>query len=278
MKTLTYKSIFLLFFGSVLLCSCTPSQEIVATVDGSQITRSQVRARLDLYDEKDPSADKPVQGEPIKFNDARATLTQLINERLLLMEAEKQGILTVKHADPTQKREAVRQVLEKLGRKVSFPSYRDAHNYYKQHAKEFLTQARFQLEHLIVAKESRAWELKEQIEKGSLTMTEAARRQGNKNPDGNHMITVSGMPAGIAAILPVLKLNQISPPIATPYGYHLIRIKKKLPAGKIPFPEVENKIKDRLFAERLRKNYQNWLKQNWEQHTIKIYHQNLTGL
>ena len=278
MKTFTYRLVFLLFISSVLLCSCSPSQEVVATVDGSQITRAQVRARLALYEEA-PSESKPVTEQQTKFTDARATLTQLINERLLLLEAQKQGILIdIKRVSPAESRKAVQQVLEKLGREVTFPSYKDAHSYYKQHAKEFSTQARFQLDHLLTAKENQAWELKEQIENGSLSMAEAARRQGNKNPDSDHLITVSGMPAGIAAILPGLKLNQVSPPIATPYGYHLIRIKRKLPAGRIPFPEVENKIKDLLFAERLRKNYQNWLKQSWEQHTIKIYHQHLTGL
>lgn len=265
-----------------ILCGCAPPQKVAATIDKEQITLDQVRARLEAYDENSTPANKVAPEQQTQFTNAKAVLTQLINECLLLIEARRQGIITeIDKTGPEKRREALRQVLSGLGEKVNFPSYKEAYDYYEQHPDEFSTEPRYQLEHLILDTEDLAWKLKERLEERELSMAEAARRPetGARSAySGNErLITVAEMPAGVAVILPKLKLKQISQPVATPYGYHLIRIKRKLPAGSIPFPEVENQIKDKLFAQRLQQNYQRWLKQSREHHTIKIYHQHLNG-
>ncbi|MCK5680425.1 peptidyl-prolyl cis-trans isomerase [bacterium] len=267
-----------------MLCGCTPPQNIVATIDGEKITRNQVRARLDAYEGTGAAEDPVAPEQQTQFANAKAALDQLINERLLLIEAQHRGILTdTDRVDPGKCTKALRVVLSELGKEVAFPSYKEAYDYYEQHQEEFSTESRYQLEHLLLDTEHLAWEMKEKLEKGQLTMAEAANNlQATANrPAGRNserLITVAEMPVGLATVLPNLKLGQTSAPVATPYGYHLVRIRKKSPAGSIPFPEVENRIKDTLFADRLQKNFQRWLKQSQEQHSIKIYHQHLTAL
>ncbi len=273
--------IALCLIGMTVLYGCTPAQEVVAAIDGEKITISQLRSRINTYDDRsDPENPAPPE-QQTKLATAEATLSQLINERLLLLEARRQKILTDDDKlSPAKREEALRRVLNRLGKNVAFPSYQEAYNFYEQHQNEFLTKPRYQIEHLVLSSEDQAWKLKERLEKGELTMADAARQITGIQPTDNihkRLITGAEMPVEVDAVLPGLKISQISQPVATPYGYHLIRINKKLPAGIVPFPEVENSIKDTIFAARLQKNYHRWLKQSREQHTIKIYHQHLTA-
>lgn len=274
--------ITLCLLGTTFMSGCTPSQEVVATIDGDKITISQLRSRINTYDDHSNPENPAATEQQTKLATAEAALNQLINERLLLIEARRQKILTDDDKSSPAKWDATRRrVLNGLGKNVAFPSYQEAYNYYEQHQGDFSTKPRYRIDHLLLISEDRAWKLKERLEQGELTMAEAALQITGIQPTDNiheRLITGTEMPVEVAMILPKLKLNQISQPVATPYGYHLLRINKKLPAGIIPFPEVENRIKDRLFAARLRKNYRHWLKQSREQHTIKIYHQHLTAI
>ncbi len=254
----------------------------MATIDDETITREELRERLKSYDGQILPSDTGDAKTQTQLASNRAALDQLINERLLLMEARNRGLLSdTDRADPKKCREAVRKVLVKLGEQVYFPSYQESLNYYNNHRQQFSSKTRYQLEHLFLKSESRAWKLKNKLEKGELDLAEARRQTtGTRTADNEsqRLITVDEMPIEVAAILPDLELNQVSPPVATPYGYHLIIVRKIVPAGIIPFAEVENKIKDLLFTERLKQNYQNWLELSRKQHTIKIYNKHLSDL
>ena len=273
----------LALLAGTLLTGCSPSKEVVATIDGEAITRTEVSARLKAYrGENTTETIPPPTAQQNQFSSAKAALSQLINERLLLLEARRQGLLNDNKSNPVSRQAAMQKVLSRLGKEVPFPDLKEAQEYYRKHAKEFVVSPRYQLDHLLLNLENSAWELKERLDKGEMTMAEAGRKQiaGARIADSgnNRLMTAEELPPGLAKILPGLKPGVISPVIATPYGYHLIRVKRRLPAGKIPFPEVENKIKDTLFAQHLQNNYQRWLKQSKEQHTIEIFHQHLADL
>ena len=282
-KIFFYAVILMNLISVLLFCGCTSPKDIVATIDDEPITRCQLKNRLNAYDEKTVFADAADSEDQKQLTNTRAALTQLINERLLLIEARNLKILTERdERDPEKCKQAIRKVLIRLGEKVAFPSYQEAFAYYDKHPDKFVSKRRYQLDHLLLKSENQAWKLKEKLEKGELSIDEAAQQQTHgaraANSNNQRLITIDELPVGVAAVLPDLKINQISQPIASSYGYHLIIIRKIVPAGTIPFLEVENKIKDSLFAERLKQNYQHWLEQNRKQHTIKIYHKHLTGL
>ncbi len=255
---------------------------MVATIDKETITRTEVSARLKGYRETDATETAPSTVQQNQFYSAKAVLDQLINERLLLLEARRQGLIIDTKSNSDNHQAAMRKVLSRLGKEVPFPNLEEAKKHYEQHTEEFVITPRYQLEHLLLNSENSAWELKELLDKKKLTMAEAGRKQvaGARiaHSGKNRLVTAEELPPGLAKILPRLKLKEISPVIATPYGYHLIRVEKRLPAGNIPFPEVENRIKDMLFAQHLKNNYQRWLKQSKEQHTIEIFHQHLADL
>ncbi len=264
------------------LISCSPPKEVVATIDGKAITKTEVNARLKGYSEKSATEITPPTVQQNRFSCAKAVLNQLINEHLLLLEARRQNLISDAENRPLNHQAAIQKVLSRFGKEVPFPNLKEAREYYKQHAEEFIAGPRYQLEHLLLSSEHSACELKELLEKGEMTMMEAGVQQiaGARiaNSGKNRLVTAEELPPGLTKILPGLKPKAISQVIATPYGYHLIRVERRLPAGEIPFAEVENQIKDTLFAQRLQNNYQHWLKQSKERHTIQIFHQHLADL
>ncbi|MBN2808769.1 MAG: peptidyl-prolyl cis-trans isomerase [Deltaproteobacteria bacterium] len=264
------------------MTACSVPKDVVATIDGEAISKAEVNARLKGYREESAEEPPAPTTQQSRFASARAVLNQIINERLLLLEARRQGLISSRDNDSQNVQDAIRQVLRGLGKEVPFPSRQEALEFYEQHAQEFSSGTRYQLEHLLLSSEHAAWELKEELDKGLLSLTEAGRKElyGARLADSgkNRPLTAEELPPGLAKILPGLKPGRISAVIATPYGYHLIRIERTLPAGKTPFPEVENQIKDKLFAQRLQSNYQKWLQQSREQHSIKIFQQHLSEL
>jgi len=259
-------------------------QETVATIDGEVITRDEVRERLQAcQDESSPSGREfPDLKADERFASARAVLEQLINERLLLLAARREGVIG-KHADTPEKiRKAASEYLDRLGREVPYPSLQEAREYYRKHPDEFKTGARYQLDHLLFSSEHSAWEVRNRISRKQLTMAEAGSRGvGGAHPANcgkQRLVTIPELPPGLAKVVPRLKPGTLSQVIATPYGYHLIRVVRKLPAGRIPFAEVENRIKDTIFSRRLQANYRKWLEHSRKQHNIQIFPRHLANL
>lgn len=54
-------------------------------------------------------------------------------------------------------------------------------------------------------------------------------------------------------------LNTITPVLKSPYGYHILKVKKKRKRNRIPFQKVQQKIINRLKEEDVKKAFQKWL-------------------
>jgi len=272
---------------AILGGGCNSRKEAVARVDGRVISKNDLRRHLRQYLD-DPPADRQAapaeasQPPPEDMAEARAALEQLINEELLLLEAEKRGWIKEKQEhDPGKRQAAIRRVLSNLGHTVPYPSLEEAREYYDQHPAEFKVATRYRIEHLLFAGEHEARQVRAEIKRGKLSLAAAGSRGlgGARVVDEKQRpISARELSPELAKTLPKLKIGQVSPVISTPYGYHLIEIIQRQPPGQIPFAEVENRIKDAIFADRLRKNYQHWLKQQKQSHKIEIFTEQLKNL
>ena len=259
--------------------------EAVARIDGRVISKDDLRRYLGQYFDEPPAGRETAAGEETPPREdtaaARAALEQLINEELLLLEARKRGLVKKEKEKPKKRQAAIRRVLSDLGHAVPYPGLPEAKQYYKQHPEEFKVATRYRIEHLLFPGEHEARQVRAEIKRGKLSLAAAgsqglgeARVVGEKQ----RPVTTRELSPELARILPKLKIGQVSPVIATPYGYHLIKVIQRRPAGQIPFAEVENRIKDAIFARRLRANYQNWLKQQKKIHKIEIFPKQLENL
>lgn len=66
-----------------------------------------------------------------------------------------------------------------------------------------------------------------------------------------------------------LKDGEVSEPVRTPFGYHLIRVTERKMEGARPFSEVQNEIRNRLAREKFMKVMQDWLAELRQRATIE---------
>jgi peptidyl-prolyl cis-trans isomerase C len=67
------------------------------------------------------------------------------------------------------------------------------------------------------------------------------------------------------------KLNQVSPPIRTAFGYHLIKVNEKKAPGKVPFEEVKKKIETTMLADKNRTALNDLVSELKKKYEVKIF-------
>lgn len=68
-----------------------------------------------------------------------------------------------------------------------------------------------------------------------------------------------------------LKPGEISEPIHSPYGYHIVRVDKKIPPKDLTFEEVKARVKEDLMKEKEREAFQRLLQELTQKYEPKIY-------
>ena len=73
-----------------------------------------------------------------------------------------------------------------------------------------------------------------------------------------------------------LNLNEISPIVESPYGFHIFKVKRKKKGRQLYFEATKEEIKERILSEKLRRAYRDLLDAIKKEVQINILNQNLT--
>ncbi len=153
--------------------------------------------------------------------------------------------------------------------------------YYDEHRKEFEIPENVNASHILVKTEEEAREIKKQLDTGA-DFAELAKQKSldttNKNDGGKLGFFMRG------AMLPPfeetafkLKPGQISDPVKTNFGWHIIKVLEVRPRSIMPFDEAKKMIQARV---------QNQMQQRWLQskkeelkskYGVKIYEDRFTA-
>lgn len=68
-----------------------------------------------------------------------------------------------------------------------------------------------------------------------------------------------------------LKVGEISEPIASPYGYHIVKVEKRIPEEILPFEKVKDQVKQDLLKEKEREVIGKALEKIKQKYPPKIY-------
>ncbi|MBN2231268.1 MAG: peptidyl-prolyl cis-trans isomerase [Deltaproteobacteria bacterium] len=260
--------LLVLLFMTGLAAGCTPKAEIAATVGNTEITEAALAARLAAYDAEYALATLPetVTRETIR----RLLLEELIDEQVVLTAAHSRGLINEKETDA---RRVGKLLFSALGREVPYPSTAEARSYFAARRKHYHQPVRYETIHLLLADQHQAWEVKEMLERQGITMAAAADRFSiaGEAPAGGRLepMALGDFLPEISVRLGRLKPGEITPVINTPFGYHLVRLEQRHPEGVPPFTEIENTVKDDLYAERLRQHFSAWQAAARQQAVVK---------
>ncbi|MBI3333719.1 MAG: peptidylprolyl isomerase [Candidatus Omnitrophica bacterium] len=143
--------------------------------------------------------------------------------------------------------------------------------YYNAHANEFQTAAAVQAAVILIKpksplEEAQAQQLAQEIHRqlaGGADFYELAKRYSD-GPNAKMGGRIGFLEKGkvlkeIGDTLFDLKAGEVSPVIKTAAGYHLFRVESVRPAHQASLEEVQGRIQDRLFREKVSGRYREWI-------------------
>ena len=290
--TIVIVSSLLLFFSQTWVTAYT--DRIIAVVNKEVITLSELKeevrdehirlkARFTGAELKERMANKEFE-----------VLNTLIEERLQLQEAKANG-LTVRDEEvekalrksstqaqfhsksETEITELMRKriLLDKVRtfevRRTVTISDSEISQHYKEHQQLYMTSPAYRLRQILFLAESE----EDRVHKHTQAKSVFRRLQGGEGfrelalqysggpeaAEGGELGLVqhNELLSPIAEALLTMKPGEISPPIETALGFHIISLDERTPSQPKPLEDVENQIKSRLLKERSEQVFQRWL-------------------
>ncbi len=266
----------------VAMVTSSAKNETLATVDGNNITKE------NLYDAlvKDYGA---------------ATLDTLISDKIIELESEKQNIkVTDKEIQKELEtlyaqyggEEALTEQLKASGssidalkedvvtyietRKLIEPTIKitdkEISAYFEQNKDSFAQAEQVEASHILVKDKATAEEVLKKLNNGgdfAKLAKEYSTDTSNAESGGSLGYFGKGqMVKEFEDVAFKLKVNEISEPVKTEYGYHIIKVTGKKEAKKANLEDNKAAIKEQLLTEKLQTEYATWLEKKKAEYKI----------
>jgi peptidyl-prolyl cis-trans isomerase C len=242
--------------GGVVLAACTGGSEeqVVVRVNQTRVTVAEFRRRLDLERERIPAHLHML----MESADVQKRYAQdLIRREILLQEAARRQIDSrpvVTDRVRQVKEQMMLQTLlkEEISDKVQVPEG-DVQAYYEGHPDEF-SRDRLRAGHILVATEGEAQQVVERL-KGKEAFEGLARRlsldkvSGAKGGDLGTIERGTMVPEFEKAAY-ALKVGEVSAPVKTRFGFHIIRVTRREERPAAPLAQIREELQQRLLGER----------------------------
>jgi foldase protein PrsA len=139
----------------------------------------------------------------------------------------------------------------------------------------FAQEEQVQASHILVEDEAKAKEVKSKLDAGE-DFAELAKEYstdtGSAESGGDLGLFGKGaMVAEFEDKAFSMKVDEISDPVKSEFGYHIIKVTDKKEAKEANFEDSKDEIKDLLFDEKVGTEYTTWLEEKKEEYKIKNY-------
>ncbi|MDD2897639.1 MAG: peptidylprolyl isomerase [Desulfuromonadaceae bacterium] len=269
MKIITTTKLFTATLCMVALVGCQGSSttggaktegkkegKVLAEVNGGSITTGDFERELKNLPEYLKAMAETPQGR-------KEMLDTMIIRELILQQASKDGLdkgpeIEEKLQD-LKKRLVVESFLKKKVEVESKVSDEDMKKFYEQNKDKFKSGDQIKASHILVKTEKEAKDIQAQLKAGGnfeeLAKKHSADSSAAKGGDLGWFGKGSMVPAFEKAAL-ALKEGQISDIVKSDFGYHIIKLTGKRPAGIRPFEEVKDQIKGAIMPTKQQEVFQ----------------------
>jgi len=223
---------------------------VLAEVNGNSITDT------DFYKEQEslPPYLKPMTETP---EGKKEMLDTMVVRELIMQQAQKDGIdkspAVAAKLEDLKKRIIVEAYLKKKVEESANVSDAELQEFYKKNLDKFKTGDQIKASHILVKSEAEAKEIEKQL-KGGASFEELAKKHSidGAAPKGGDLgwFGKGSMLPDFEKVAFSLKEGQISGIVPTKFGYHIIKVTGKRPAGTRSFEEVKDQIKAAVAPEK----------------------------
>lgn len=270
----------------------------VAEVNGKVITREDLDQAIDEARQQYGEQGVPAEGSAQYDDFEKGVVKRLVDQEILWFEAEKMGIsITSEEVDAEVEKttlqaggeEELQALLDEsnitmdrfkeslrdnlLFRKV-FPEVtkdtpvvtdEEARTFYDENPEQFEAAEMRRVSHILVKTEAEAAAVEQRLAAGedfAAVAAEVSTDPGSKE-NGGSLGEVPSQGSGFVpefeAAMNQLQAGEISPPVQSQFGFHIIKVESITPAGKQSFEEVVEDLKMGLMLEAQRKVFDEWL-------------------
>ncbi len=233
---------------------------VLAKVNGAPITEADVDAAIVAMGPRVENYNNPKGRQMV--------LDQLINKKLFLAEAAK----NLYEYDPAFKAELAKIKEDMLAnfaiaKAVENVSATDeeAKAFFDENKDAFVSGESVNASHILVDSEDKANELLCDIKDGKVSFEDAARQYSScpsKEQGGNlGEFTRGQMVPEFDEACFTMQVGEISGPVKTQFGYHLIKLNAKKEAEPIAFDDIKDEIKSKLTSDKQQQAYQSKVNQ-----------------
>jgi foldase protein PrsA len=269
-------------FGSGILSGKT-SEGVVGRVNGEAITKDE------LYD-------------ALKDQYGQETLNTLISEKIIKLEIKKHNIEVPekdveeefqKLVDQYGGQEQFDQIFESYGydqndikedikmslqlKKLLEPKItiteEEMKEYFETNKATYDTKEQVKASHILVDSEATAQEVRNKLLAGA-DFAELAKEYStdtNNNENGGELgfFSKGNMVAEFENVAFALAVGEISEPVKTEYGYHIIKVEEKQAAKEATYEECQALVKEALFNEKLPTAYNTYFEEIYDEYEIE---------
>jgi peptidyl-prolyl cis-trans isomerase C len=254
----------------LLLAGCGQSDSgkgpVLVKVNDKSYTASQVEKELAQEARRLPPE---VQQHLTTKEGQKQFLDRLVRRELLIQEAERQKI--EEQPEVAEQIKAFRHevmlrtlVQKEIGDKVSVED-KDAQEYFQANPDEF-SGDRIRAKHILVESEDEAKQVLDRLSAKKESFEDVAKVASQdtftaqKGGDLDYLAREQMIPEFAKAAF-ALKPGEVSGPVKTPFGFHVIKLVDRKKGQPLGFEQVKDQLKRRLLEQRQGDRFQAWLKE-----------------
>jgi len=167
----------------------------------------------------------------------------------------------------------IKKVVKEQTDSLSPISYHAIKSYYQERKEDFGHPPRAKLMHIVTRTRREAQAALTRL-KGAEDMAKSVKEQsiysGIQGDCGMNWTTRDMLPRALSNILFSIPIGKLSTIIETPYGFHIIKVLQREPAGVKALLEIMGEIENRLLSEAIERHYTAWLNQLRNNYTVTI--------
>lgn len=236
------------------------TSKILAKVGGIAITEADVDATITALGARGQGYNTP-QGR-------RAVLEQIVAKQLFLAEAKKnlyENDAKFKADLAVVKEEMLANfAIEKAISSVKVTDD-EVKAFYDEHKSEFAAPESVEASHILVDSEEKAKEILADIKAGKISFADAAKANSScpSSEQGGSLgqFAKGQMVPEFDAAVFAMKVGDISEPVKTQFGYHLIHLTAKNEAAEVPFEQIKDKLAQNVLTNKQQEAYASKLNQ-----------------
>ncbi len=265
---------FVFLIAALSACSKKAEEQsgpFLAKVGASQITQADFNRELQSLPDYAQQMFEGAAGKE-KF------LDEIVKKEVLYQEATKKGMDKspefIRKVEDFKKLTLISELLEKEIMSKAKVSDQEIRDYYDKHRQDFATTNQIRVSHILLKTEAEAEKVLERLKKGE-KFDEVAKKEsidkssGPKGGDLGYFSRGQQVPDFVRSAAG-LKVGEISNPVKSEDGYHIVVVTDKKMGPVVEFERVKDMVSQKLSGEKQKEAFDKYLAELKKNYTIEI--------